>query len=99
VNCIKPYAIRADEPFDKYQLTGPEGTNLNVECTPSLPMSLIKDVKSHYKTSFAAVQFSVIAGALREFQLKKGMVVPEATPFGVVVPYPGHKLYHFSNHM
>jgi len=93
---LKPYAIPTDESFDKLQLEGSAGTNLNVALTRSL--SLITVVKSHYKTGFAAVQFSVIAGALREFQTQKPMKIPRITPCFTIVPFPGHKLFEFQHH-
>jgi len=98
VQALKSNILHADKPIDVFQLNGPHGSNFNVAVTQSFPISLIKDVKSHYKTSFAAVQLSVLAGALSEFYQEKGINLPRVTPCFTVLAYPGHKLDKFQNH-
>jgi len=99
IQLAKKYSIRANLPLDKKCLKGSTGSNYSIAVTRSLPLSLIKDIKCHFNTSFAAVQCSVLSLALRDLQLKKDMEVPLVTPFLTVAPYPGHKLSQLRNHM
>jgi len=98
--CLKPYDIRDNHQLENIRELGEreEESRFKFEATKSLPISLIKKVKSHYGTSFAAVMHSAVAGALREYQLQKEWKVPQLTPCVVVVPYPGYKFYKFQNH-
>jgi len=98
VKALKRNALDANKSFDTFQLNGSQGSNFNIAVTQSLPISLVKDVKSHYKTSFAAVQQSVLTGAVTEFHQEKGINLPRATPCYTILPYPGHKLDKFQNH-
>jgi len=98
VKTVKRNALKAGTSFDIFQLNGSQGSNLNIAVTQSLPISLVKDVKSHYKTSFAAVQQSVLTGAITEWHQEKGIHLPRATPCFTVLPFPGHKLDKFQNH-
>jgi len=99
VACLHSYSLRLYMNPDKKLVKGPDGCTMKVDSSISLPISLVKDVKDHFKTSFAAVQFAAMAGALRDFHLEKGMETPHILPCLTVLPYPGHKLYKLRNHM
>jgi len=100
VNLARTYSIRCAKPYNDNDRIGLKETNLNIAVTNSLPLCLIKDTPlSHFNTSFATVLCSAISLALREFQIRKQMILPEITPFVAVAPYPGRKSSHLINHM
>jgi len=99
VQAAKHNLIRASLPSDKQSSVGPNRSKYSIAVTKSLDLSLIKNIKSHFDTSFSAVECSALCLALRDLQLQKDMVVSNVTPFMIVAPYPGHTLSQLQNHM
>jgi len=56
----------------------------------SVPVSVIKNIRSKHGVTFSAVVMSALAGGIRKFMLVNDMKIPEKMHIVTPLPWPGH---------
>ncbi|CAG7731709.1 unnamed protein product [Allacma fusca] len=63
---------------------------VNVSISPAVPVSLVKDIKNHFKVSYAAVLHSAVQGAIARGIHLAGKTPPKTTLCSLSFPVPNH---------
>jgi hypothetical protein len=84
--------------FDWAVKGDPAKTEYFYAMSDQIPVKSVKEIKNHFRVSFASVLHSILAGVHRQMLQRKGFRLPKELPCWVTLPLPGHPL-KMRNHL